>query len=491
MPDWSPQQEAIFEWFRAPKAQNLVVRARAGTGKTTTICEALTHIEWTIGAGERALVCAFNKRIAEELNRRLADVQKVEAKTLHSLGFMFLRNAWGNALKPDNQIEKERVNDAIVGRKPAQWEVITNTVRLVGFAKNGDPEISADALEELAIIRNLDVDVTGEYGADWMASVAWRAMHASLTPDPAGRISFDDMVYIPAALKLGMPLYDWVIVDEAQDMSAGQLIVASAALKPGGHMIVVGDDRQAIYGFRGADSDCLDRLKRELNADELGLTTTYRCPKSVVKEAQALVPDFYAAESAPDGQVIEGTWDDVLEKARPGDAILSRTNAPLVPLCLSFIKKQIPAKIEGREIGKLLADRAKKLKPMDMDDLSLKLARWANQATGRAIASGKNVDAKLQQIEDVRDTLEAVADGCETLTEFYTRCEALFADVASDASRCVLLSTVHKAKGLEWERVFVLSSTFRDGNREELNIKYVAVTRSKSALMLVGGHAAV
>lgn len=463
------------------------------TGKTTTILEALNHIQWTIGAGERGLVCAFNKRIAEELTLKLKFVEKIEAKTLHALGFLFLRNAWGD-LKVDNDVEKERIDNAIIGRRP-QWDIIASTRKLMSFAKGAEPMIGVDGLEAMAIEQGLDIDPNYEYDARWMAQVVRRAMDASLERDDAKRISFDDMIFVPAALNFSMKLYDWVIVDEAQDMNAAQLTIARGALKDGGHIVIVGDDRQAIYGFRGADTNCLDRLKAELNAEELGLTTTYRCPRNVVAEANKLVEDFYAPETAPDGQVIDGTWEDVLEKARPGDAILSRTNAPLVPLCLSFIRKQVPAKIEGRDIGKMLAARAKKMKATTVEEFLEKLAKWSSKAISRALASQRNVDAKLQQLEDVRETLEAIADDCESMPDYYARCEKLFEDIGQSGS-CIVLSTVHKAKGLEWDRVFILSGTLycngkRTEDREEANIHYVAVTRSKSALMLVGGHAAV
>lgn len=496
---WSEQQEAIFAWFAGKREKdNLVVRARAGTGKTTTIVEALQHINWTIGAGERALVCAFNKRIAEELNTRLARVQKVEAKTLHSLGYTFLRAAWSMGLKADDKIERERV-DAVIpqfGRRPFVWEVITSTQKLMSFAKSADPFITIDGLEDLAERRGLDhADPTGQWDARWMAKVARAAMDASLIEDKALRISFDDMIFVPAALGFGQPLYDWVIVDEAQDMSAAQLIIARTALKPGGHFVVVGDDRQAIYGFRGADSGCIDRLKKELDAEELGLNTTYRCPTSIVDVAKKLVGDFRAADGAPEGQVIKGTRSDILAKARPGDVILSRTNAPLVPLCLAFIRDDIPAKIEGRDIGKMLVERAKSksLKADTVDEFVEKLHRWRDKAVGRALGSGKHVETKLQQIEDISETLEAIAENCETMDDFYARCMNLFEDVGQDGvKQFVILSTVHKAKGLEWDRVFLLAGTLycngaRRDDMEEKNIHYVAVTRAKGALMMVDG----
>jgi superfamily I DNA/RNA helicase len=85
----SAQQQSIFDWF-ASGTGNLVVQARAGTGKTTTILAAVRR-----APEKRIMLCAFNKLIADELTSRVADLRpRVEAKTLHSLGFDCLKRAW-------------------------------------------------------------------------------------------------------------------------------------------------------------------------------------------------------------------------------------------------------------------------------------------------------------------------------------------------------------------------------------------------------------
>ena len=68
-------------------------------------------------------------------------------------------------------------------------------------------------------------------------------------------------------------------------------------------MFVIGDDKQAIYGFCGADSGSLFRLKDELDAKVLHLTKTFRCGKAIVEEAKQFVPDFQAAQTNCDGVI--------------------------------------------------------------------------------------------------------------------------------------------------------------------------------------------
>ena len=118
---------------------------------------------------------------------------------------------------------------------------------------------------------------------------------------------------------------------------------------------------QAIYGFRGAAQDGMGMMRPgELNADKLGLTTTYRCPKSVVAHAAKIVPDYHAAPSAPDGSVKEVGRDWMTSNAAVGDAILSRLNAPLMPAVLRFLREGKPARVEGRDIGKQLSSLSDK-----------------------------------------------------------------------------------------------------------------------------------
>lgn len=499
MTQWSPQQQAIFRWFADPPTLNLAVRARAGTGKTTTILEAVRHVP----ADQKILVCAFNKRIAEELQRKLAGSSNAEALTLHSLGFKFLRGAWGD-LKVDTKVEDDRIAHACQMLDASQpgWEVEIGLKKLVSLAKG----ILPTEIEEAGAVNGRENEVIGvlaglctafscdpDYGDPvWMAKRALYAMRLALEPDVQGRISFDDMLFIPAAKGFTLPLYDWVIVDEAQDMNPAQLYIAQNAVKEGGHVVVVGDDRQAIYGFRGADSNAIDRMKADLCADELGLNTTYRCPKSVVEMAKGIVDDYEHAPWADDGTVDDCSFEQLEEMAQPGDVILSRVNAPLVPLCLAFIRRQKAARIEGRDIGKLLASRAKKLKAQSVPDFLAKLTRWGVTARTRVISRGREVDARCQQISDIEMTLAALAEDARSVNMIYERCEQMFADVAENKANMIILSTVHKAKGLEWKRVFLIENTFyffgkKREDREEANIHYVAITRSQSHLTLVRG----
>ena len=499
--NWSVQQKAIFTWC-ANLVGNLVVRARAGTGKTTTIIEAVTHIPAT---AKKVLVCAFARRNKLDFDAKLqeagADLSRVEAKTLNALGFKYvMRNrkiARMNGV--DDQVEWDRI-DAVAPSIPNEMSALV--YKLVGFAKNMLPFGTVSEIADLAVERDCCPE-NGFEASGWtperIATIARDAMNLALeVPDSQNRVSFNDQLFLPVVLGWVTRDYDVVIVDECQDMNATQLLLARAACKKDGHVIVVGDDRQAIYGFRGADSASIDRLKAELNADELPLSVTYRCPKAVVAIAQTLVDDYTAAPSAPEGTVDVTTVEKLHETVRVNDAILSRTNAPLVPICLGLIRKGVSARIEGKDIGKQLVALVKKLtKQNSIPAFLTRLAGWSEKQKARIVARTKNertAAARCEGINDQVETLAALAEGCVSVTELTERCIRMFSDTRNpDGSvskvPAVVCSSVHKAKGLEWERVFILEGTLYCGGKrkdqEEANIHYVAVTRSKNTLVMV------
>lgn len=474
---WSAEQEAIFNHFRSVQ-RNAVVRARAGTGKTTTIKAAFSH------APEQSMLYAvFNKKNQKEAEAAIVD-PRVEIKTLHALGFMFIKQMWPTA-KPDDSVELERVKSACGVQAPDAALSAVN--RLVGFAKNMFVQPSAADLIDLCEDRGIDCQDFEDLG--WtlskLAACALNVLELSKEQDPEGRISFNDMVWLPVACNWVHAWYELVCIDEAQDMNLPQLLMARRACHEGGRVIVVGDDRQAIYGFRGAAQDGLAMMVKELDAVELSLTITYRCPKSVVELAAKLVPDYRAAESAPNGTIAYMGSSILARSVEVGDAILSRANAPLMPICLQLLRAGVPARIEGREIGKQLLGIVRSLKAKSVPHFIARLNVWGQKQRNR-VKSSPHAEARCGVIDDQVSVLIAVAEGVRSVSEIEARLLELFQDSDGFTKPAVVLSSVHKAKGLEWNRVHLLSKTFKPGAEgEEANIYYVALTRAKQTLVFV------
>lgn len=504
-PTPSAQQEAVCA-FVCKSPDNLVVRARAGTGKTWTILEALRRYVRLYPEAE-VLIAAFNKRIAVELQQKTANTS-IAVSTLHSLGFRAITSQWRGV-----RINRNRGQD--LARKAcgdqAPDDMVNLVRRLAAMGKNCAPNIKAkstdtqaqpghlEQLRQLALEFDLDPDPAwAEDGWDLerIASCAQKAMLLALCKD--GEIDFDDQIFIPVANAFARPAYRLVVIDEAQDMNQAQLRLAYRLCVPraqGGRLIVVGDDRQAIYRFRGADSGALDRLKTALEAHELPLTITYRCAQAIVEEAQALVPDYQAAPNAPRGVVRKALEKEMYEQAAPGDAILSRRNAELASACMRLLKIGKRARIEGRDIGEGLLRLVESLKAKNWKEFGPKLERWREREVAKITAKhkGKSPDALAEacdRIHDQADTLHSFSEGLRSVAALVARIRELFSDSHEVTTPAIVCSSVHKAKGLEWQRVWGLDWTFggkgkRTDAQEEANIEYVFITRAQKELVRV------
>lgn len=470
---WSSFQTNIFADV-ACGTGHTVVRARAGTGKTTTIVEALKHVP----AGLSVLMVAFNKKIAEELQSRVPEGRvSIHVKTLHGFGFSALMSV------RKVRLDQDRVRNHLRDKNP-EWsgERIGALCKAVGLAKG----MLASTAEEIdCIIDQFSIDVPefarAAFCADAVETLAW-------CKRDNGTCDFDDMVWLPVVLEIRVPAYDRVFVDETQDLNKAQIELALRACKEGGRIIAVGDDRQAIYGFRGADERAMPALVERLAAKVLPLSVTYRCGRAIVDIAREIVTDYEAAPTNKEGEVVHVGEEVMKRDARAGDFIISRANAPLIGLCLEFLKRGVRANIAGRDVGASLLTIVNKAGTDDVVALIKHVDEWCAAECKRLAA--KNPPRDSQPIEDRAECINALCEGAKTVSEVRARIESLFSD--KDDSARIMLTTTHKAKGLERERCWILTETYRPRrSTEEANLWYVAVTRAKDSLFLVGSVAPV
>jgi len=473
--EWSAFQLAIFADVAEGKGHTVVL-ARAGSGKTSTIVSALEHTPH----GKTALMVAFNKSIATELERRAPG--HVEVSTLHAFGFKALGRAYGRLTVDKNRVAE--LAKAAYGAEVYTFPIRKALERVVSLMKSTLIPMDPFRVDELIDSHGIDsAPVEPEARTEFVThaiSILEKCKDVS-----QGRIDFDDMVWLPVVLKLKVQKFDMVFVDETQDLNAAQVELALMASKKTGRIIAVGDDRQAIYAFRGAAQDSVSRLIKRLDAKVLPLSISYRCAKSIVGVAKRMVPDFDHAPNAPEGEVAEMDLTMMQRSVRDGDFILSRTNAPLVPLCLSFIREGRRATIQGRDLGASLATFVKNAEKAGVDsvpDLVTYTEEWMHKEVERLL--GREPPRDTTQVEDRAMTIIAITDGCRSIAEVIARIEGLFSD-GDDTTR-IVLSTTHKAKGLERDRAFILSETYRKRpGLEEENLYYVAVTRARKSLFLV------
>lgn len=546
---------------------HIIVKARAGTGKTTTIVEGLKLLKgmesslipspqqaavWDsmkLSAGvESICVVAFNTKIAEELQRRVPE--GVEACTLHRLGGRIVRSQYRRIITDD---KGARVDDFVCKALGKDfWEIrkqeptIFGVMRqLIGLCKMNlvdgkDPE------EIERIISHYGIDLE-EIKSDVYKLVP-QILHYCMMPDLDNRMDFNDMIWLPVVLNLPATKYGFLIVDEAQDLNRAQQELAKMC---GRRLGFVGDEKQAIYGFAGADSESLPRLTRELSglnpksyswakaAHEAGftsdnpppagwspngsskchvlpLTVTRRCGKAIVVEAKKLVPDFEAHESNCEGKIgnlsfDEGTPLDYRKVVQSGDAVLCRVTAPLVQECLKFLKAGRKANIQGRDVAQGLVSTVNRvmtgwhaeglnLTPeqesvKQMVDLEERLRSWRDTELQKEIAKKQPSDSRMITLCDRYDCIMAFSADCKSVKEVIQKIQDLFTDERHGEG--VKFSTGHKAKGLEWNRVFLLMpegagiphpmAKTPQQKEQEWNLLYVMITRAISELYYVRG----
>lgn len=480
--DPSPYQQGVADWVKNDlgTGKHLIVQACAGSGKTTTGI----WIFYQLPSGLRVAYVAFNKHIADELKSRLPEGSG--ARTYHSLGRGVLQKNMGRL-----NVQLDKIENYLKRYASGQKWIISSTKRLVGLCKTTSESVFTEHdLMRIAFEHDIDLyDDKGNTNArDTIFDFTQRALAYSMdTPDMP---DFDDMIWLPNVLKgLSFEKYDFILGDEFQDTNLAQMYLVMNSISDNGNIIGVGDRWQSIYRFRGASSNAMDNLKSALSADELPLSLSYRCPVAVGELVNAQFPHirFELPDWAKPGKVYDVKPMDVAKQIQPDDMVLCRVNADLISMAFSLIRSGIKATVRGRDIGNGLRSLILKSKTSEVPDLFEWLHNWEAKEIEKAMRIG--ADGKIQNIQDRVETIYALSDSANSVTEILERCTSMF----SDEKNGVLLSTVHKAKGLEAERVFILRPDLmphpaakKDEDRQqEQNIRYVAFTRSLNELVFV------
>jgi len=291
LPDWlSAQQRAICECV-ATEQCHLVVNAGAGTGKTTTSVEALR----VLPRGQTAAMLAFNKPIADYMATKVPP--GTVAKTYHSITYGAVRNQWPFLanMSPNTDRTWQMLPESIPGTTRRL------ICRLVSICKNQLVD-GTDSNELLSLCTEYDIDLYNdrEGATRWgdtpelVLNYTPQILQASKTPTAASGIDFDDMLWLPVIWQLPMRKFDFLVVDESQDLNKVQHVITFMV---GKRIMIVGDRHQAIYKFRGASASSMDDLANQMAATPRGvkhfpLTVTRRCPILGVALARTIVPEF-------------------------------------------------------------------------------------------------------------------------------------------------------------------------------------------------------
>jgi len=475
--------------------RNVVISAVAGAGKTTTLEVSLGHI----ASNKSVLFVVFNKKNAEEMKTRVGTrFPNVNIMTLNALGHRAYCG-WRGPKRPV-RVDGDKLR-GLAKRilAPIDYAVFGATVtklarfaKAVGIVPAGIPGAAQGLLPDTMqtwsdLLDYFDVEIPDGTTDVVVIDCARRVLKESVSTMDV--IDFDDQLLMTFAYDCPLQKYDVVMADECQDMNTLQHELVARSLKAGGMLVAVGDECQSLYGFRGAASDSMARLGQRFNCLRLPLHVSYRCPQNVVALAQRYVSHIKAHHTAPLGTVLDTRKDFREVEFQPNEMVVCRTSAPLVQVAYNLLRKRVPCIILGKEIGQGLLSVIKKLKATDMPSLLARLQAWEDKESQRLLLQEKEEQAAA--VHDKADTIRIFAEGVDAIPELELAIGRMFDNNAS--SGMVTLCTIHKAKGLEAERVTILNFddmpckwAKQDWQRQqEINCVYVAVTRAKSHLQMV------
>ena len=530
-----------------------LILAGPGTGKTTALVGRFDELLKRGVSPETILCCTFAKKAAEELKSRINDVSGVSAKkltigTFHSVASRAVKQlAPLLGIEPPNDVLNEPARRKIIADIQAENEGICKNLTF----EQQRPSVMLKSIDEFRERLLLPEDASLEA---YESGDAELAVHAEIYDhydqyltrhnkiDYARMIQFAVRAFAldASAGKEYVSRFNHILVDEFQDINFAQKRMLDELLKGGASLWVVGDDDQAIYGWRGSSLDYILNFDQYFeNPEIVSLFQNYRSAPEIVDAANGLATHFLErrekrlkAVNKTSGEIHILKANDEGEEARKvasllknlnekgfgfGDmAILARTNALPSGLVEQFLLEDIPVSLANgvavfkgikahelltacaiattqkirrsynRKLGPKVFSFAKKLEAEEGWERKVKaLATFLTNNLPKSL-SDEEVEKNAADIEACRDFLCRF----ECAQDAFTRLSA--EEETSDDS--VHVGTIHGAKGLEWDAVVILAC--EDDKfphylcetpsevEEERRLFYVGITRAKRFLGL-------
>jgi len=549
-------QQAVLDFVGSGSGHG-IVEATAGSGKTTTLVQVAALLEsHVLQPGQSACFLAFNRSTAHELRARLPAA--VDSTTIHALGRRMLLTSLGGArLTLDDTKYLDLALESLAGTREEALtaldpsETASYLSRLAGLARLELTD-TADASALIDLAKRYRLRSPAAHHTEALNALLPELLDRGADGGRTGSVDFTDMVYLPLHYDLPPPPYAFVCVDEAQDLSRLNLELVMRLLGSGARGLFVGDPYQAIYAFAGADARSLTRIAERTGATRLPLSVSYRCPVKHVTLARRFSPDTEPRHGAPTGAVTVLPASALARNVRPGDLVMSRTNAPLIALAVEFASRGTACMVLGDDLASETIELARSLFPHGTLDEWRTVVDAAAATDARSLefrfltdeALARELDRSADRYQALRLALDAldrrwrprtrptppatadrggmpawlgrwlptltrptVDDLARVLTELLGgAADAVDGDAdavsptgsrspashTTQPSEPVVLSTIHKAKGREAERVFLFNADqlgLTQGNADEdlseRNVLFVALTRAKRELVLV------
>lgn len=495
----SPYQKSIFNEIEHGSG-NMVVTAAAGSAKTTTIENCLRFIP----SDKRKLFLAFNVSTVEKLKSEIKNTNGTRIMTFHGLGNRILRE--NGIITEETMIDEFKYSRYIktnINALTAYGEseslgieripYIANITSLVNYCRYY-MAMRVREIKDVAEIYGI-VPVRDEY--DVVRNVLiWGKENIS-------SIDHTDMIWLPNILNLATKkyLFDFIFIDEAQDTTLAHQDMVDKCFKRGCRFVAVGDPKQQINVWCGATEKAIERYESRPNTKKMKLPVSYRCPKKVVEVAKKFSEDIVAADWAIDGEI---NVDVSANLAKPGDMVLCRIISKLIEQYMTYLRNNKKAYLKGSDavrstyldlIGGINAKRID-TRCLTTNGLVPQLYKLYFDRL-ESIKTRMNIDEEEAMYHyealNLFDNIEAIkvlSEGLDTVDELIDKINTIFNGDENDA---IILSTVHKAKGMEADNIFILCPSLMPSRlatkeweiQAEKNLMYVAVTRAKKTLNMI------
>ena len=539
----SKYQEKILRYFNDNPRSNMMISALAGSGKSTMACLLSEHTTTS------DIYVAFNNSIAEEFRTKIKN-PKTKVMTLHSLGLSIMNSnirtakeekkiTYANATLDNLKIHKIIDNElTILDRRmdfmkkmfyKDQYFTLYNLCRLTmtnladstalrqiiqdyRLFENDEGYQFPDITDCISMLKNVD----GE---------SWNIFNQT------GVIDFTDMLYITywklERKEWEVPYYNFytnIYADECQDLSTIQINLLKFIKRKNGRYVWIGDSNQSIYNFCGANAYAMKQIHNLYSPlKEFDLPICYRCPSSHLKQVNRLfnIP-ILPRDDAPKGKIYHIEKEDISSKIHEGDMIISRKNKWLGSVIVDLAKAGKPIQIEDKEmvasIKKIIEKNKNSTAKGLRKDLKEEVTKYSQERAKKnsqllEAVQENNVEEVVTAIDDNKKI-----DNCNfilgilkeylkknpnaTKDNFAVYISNLLntgdsktskSNVFTVKTKPIRICSVHKAKGLEAENVFVLNEgrvcfDFRNSkeqNQQEKNLSYISYTRAKNNLYLV------
>lgn len=542
-----PEQREVAEALRGP----VCVLAGAGTGKTRAITHRIAHgVHSGVYVPQRVLAVTFTTRAAGEMRGRLRGLgaDGVQARTFHSAALRQLRFFWPQTVggefprivESKGPLIAEATSRHRIRPDPSLVRDLASEIEWAKVSRVSPEDYPARAIAAGRTVAGHDPEVVGRVYASYGQVTAQR-----------GQIDFEDVLLLTVAMLEDSVLvaeqvqaqYHHFVVDEYQDVNLLQQRLLELWLGRREDLCVVGDPSQTIYSFAGASPDHLVGFRRWFpQARVLRLERDYRSTDQVVELANSLLasatgpiararlrlrsevgpgppPTFteYADEPAEADGVAAAIAALVAAGTKPSEiALLFRTNAQSESYEQALTSAGVPYVVRGLERffdraevkqGTTLLRGAARAE-RDGSDSAARLTTGAelpDQVRAVLTAAGWSAEAptgggavrarweSLAALVSLADDLAARDPGAR-LPDLVAELEARASAQHAPAADGVTLATLHAAKGLEWEAVFLVGLAdgtvplvYADGDdqvEEERRLLYVGATRARRLLSL-------